>query len=537
GFMLETGKLGWYDQESASKLDYLISIAESRKVYLIPCLNQTGLALFDGWPSNKYNQANGGPCGSVVDYFSNPEALRLIKNRTRYTVARWGYSTAILGWEIFNEVNYTPGYMNDFPRVLEFHRQMTACLRQYDPGHHLITTSFGGLPENSGQIWRLKDIDFTISHVYSNDMANIVGHQAIMRQYRKPNLGGEAGVPANEQTTASLKDPNGIAFHNILWSSMIAKCAGNILHWWPFEYFEPLDLGREFPPLVKFVADIDWPRHGFEPRQLTAMSKASHSGPVDCVLPFDCAWGGSRSPIFLLKDNGIWGVMDASAVKVNYIADADLSFKLTALPGILFGAAQPEWRQPFKLRLTTRNATTAGLRFQAVAASGTTLKVAVNGKPVATLAVKDADTRDNPYAAELTQGVEIPLEKGENLVEVVNLGPGWLSMKDLTIRNFSPPGMVENLRCFALVGKGMSILWLQNSLSTWYQNSQGVKLHPFENVEIAVPAADGGQFQVEWWNTWTGEIIRSDRAVASEGRLWVSPPPFERDIAAKIRKR
>ncbi|MFA5205095.1 MAG: sugar-binding protein, partial [Lentisphaeria bacterium] len=95
GFMLETGKLGWYDQESASKLDYLISIAESRKVYLIPCLNQTGLALFDSWPSNKYNQANGGPCGSVVDYFSNPEALRLIKNRIRYTVARWGYSTAI----------------------------------------------------------------------------------------------------------------------------------------------------------------------------------------------------------------------------------------------------------------------------------------------------------------------------------------------------------------------------------------------------------------------------------------------------------
>ena len=41
------------------------------------------------------------------DFFTDVRAKADYKNRLRYLVARYGYSTSVFAWEFFNEVCYT----------------------------------------------------------------------------------------------------------------------------------------------------------------------------------------------------------------------------------------------------------------------------------------------------------------------------------------------------------------------------------------------------------------------------------------------
>ena len=42
-----------------------------------------------------------------VDFFTDERAKADYKNRLRYLVARYGYSTSVFAWEFFNEVCYS----------------------------------------------------------------------------------------------------------------------------------------------------------------------------------------------------------------------------------------------------------------------------------------------------------------------------------------------------------------------------------------------------------------------------------------------
>jgi hypothetical protein len=46
-----------------------------------------------------------------------------------------------------------------------------------------------------------------------------------------------------------------------------------------------------------------------------------------------------------------------------------------------------------------------------------------------------------------------------------------------------------------------------------------------------LPVAKTGSYGVNWWDTYKGEIVRTDTAKAEDGYLVLQPPPFRRDIA------
>jgi len=43
----------------------------------------------------------------------------------------------------------------------------------------------------------------------------------------------------------------------------------------------------------------------------------------------------------------------------------------------------------------------------------------------------------------------------------------------------------------------------------------------------------GVTYQVHWWDTRTGRVVRTDRAAAKAGRLSLAVPAFTRDIALR----
>ena len=145
GFPLETTVtgLGKYDLASAWRLDYVAELCERRDIYWQIASEMVvwwERQLAYRWNRNPYNAANGGPCAKPADYFTNPRARELVRRRLRYNVARWGCYPHLAAWELWNEVDNLEGF-ESAPNTA-WHREMAGYLKQIDPWHHLVTTSW-----------------------------------------------------------------------------------------------------------------------------------------------------------------------------------------------------------------------------------------------------------------------------------------------------------------------------------------------------------------------------------------------------------
>jgi hypothetical protein len=194
---------GSYDQGASARLDLILLKAESLRLRVILCIEQHGNFEEEGaeialWNKHPYNAANGGPCRNPVDFFTDSVAQRLFKNRLRYLVARWGYSTSLMAWELFNEVEFVPfegdrSYAKQ-DLLAAWHQEMAKFLRACDPFHHLVATSADarfqrGLVQSGA-------LDFLQLHVYEKgDLAGKIQELAspLAAEIDAPVFVGEFG--------------------------------------------------------------------------------------------------------------------------------------------------------------------------------------------------------------------------------------------------------------------------------------------------------------------------------------------------------
>ena len=110
----DTGLGDYTDRlDHAWQLDAVMDTAADQGIAVeLSLLNHGAFSTaFDSeWASNPYNVANGGPLATPADFFTSPVARRLFEQRLRYIVARWGYTTNLLDWELWNEADLTDGY-------------------------------------------------------------------------------------------------------------------------------------------------------------------------------------------------------------------------------------------------------------------------------------------------------------------------------------------------------------------------------------------------------------------------------------------
>ena len=268
------------NQKDSRELDLIIDYAKAHGVSVMPCFfshNDFVSWEFyhdapDNWPINPFHTfipSISRPC----DFFSDPTAIRIVKNLIRYIVSRWGYATNIMAWEFWNEVNqmekdetyFCPSskscdlsqYCESEPfreDVIDWHRIMSQYLRDIDPFHHLITTSFAlSLDSNADNVDFLKRvyafdaIDIAQSHRYkdadnaSDNFQNDLF--SIMRKTHditgKPSFVGEFGF-SHFGSSHWHKDPWGIEYHNSLWSSSFSGAIGAAsLWWWQYVFKNP----------------------------------------------------------------------------------------------------------------------------------------------------------------------------------------------------------------------------------------------------------------------------------------------------------
>jgi len=222
-----------YRMDSAWRLDYVLAEAERSGVFVMLCFDYHGIFEVkpdywnsnNFWPRHPYNAANGGPCATQNEFFTNEQARRLYEKRLRYMVARWSAFPNVLAWEFFNEIDNEYAYVKH-EDVVAWHKEMGRRLRALDPYDHLISSSFTGGSERP-DLYDLPEMDFAQYHSYNEQHPARMTAEKTARffaKYHKPFFVSEYGTDWRGWKPDT--DPHFRALHQAIWSGAFTGAAG-----------------------------------------------------------------------------------------------------------------------------------------------------------------------------------------------------------------------------------------------------------------------------------------------------------------------
>jgi len=219
----------YYNPSAIKKIDRMFTLADSLGEYVMLTLG----------PGN-YSTRDGGFSPSSADFFVNPKSKERYKNRLRYFIARWGYSTSLGAWEFFNEVDNVQFANKNKPisadSIVQWHDEMSTYLKATDPYNHLVTTSISHRDLNG--LNSLAHIDFNQKHIYKNNTAipgTIVRYE---ENFKKPYVIGEYGFEWDWSKNFD-EFPEGMDsdFKRGMWYGLFSPTPILPMSWW-WEYFD-----------------------------------------------------------------------------------------------------------------------------------------------------------------------------------------------------------------------------------------------------------------------------------------------------------
>lgn len=273
------------NQKDAAELDSIVNYASQNDIALMLCFFTYGDFCYrdyndpqDGccWELNPYNTLISVPS----HFFQDESARRVAKNLIRYIVARWGYATNIMSWELWNEVNNVSTRLLPTEEIFKWHKIMSDYIREIDPFHHCISTSMN---KNDAYTDLFSELYMYLDFVQKHDYQNInkakskeqfsyillnLCNETHTQYPDKPFLMGEFGF--GNGSLYNSKDPNGIDLHNSLWSSLFSSSMGPGSFWfWHYLFSDPTSSGdpwliNRYGPVLTFCQNLPILSDSFE---------------------------------------------------------------------------------------------------------------------------------------------------------------------------------------------------------------------------------------------------------------------------------
>lgn len=505
GYFQGAGKLS---MQTAQRLDRFVEIAEENDIAMHLALQHHGQfsSYADAdWNNNPYNVEAGGFLDNPAQFFTDLDAIRLSKNKYRYIVARWGYSTSILAWELWNEVQWTDGWSSNQASVVAWHDEISKYIHSIDPFRHpVITSSHSSGFEN---IWSLPDIDTVQMHYYGMDTIKIIVQTALgLTNYNKPIMIEEIGAPEPlagvqypEEDINSLPEPyktqmhEALMLHNSIWSSFHLKSSA---HMWFWDYYiDPLNLYGEFTPLAIYAANENIADYNLSKAQRAVSGAQAYSAnPV--LSDF---WAVSTQTVFSL--------------------DWDYFPGMENLSQWLHGSWESAYRSDPNFHLNMLDAGSLKIHVQSVSPAGdNSLQVLVNGSSVFSSGYPN-------NASDFI--ITVPLSAGQQTVQIKNTGQDWFH---ITSYEFVPNN-ISLLDSIGLSNNERAYIWIYDIGSEFGKTANGT----FHNEPVIVKGLDNGSYLVEVYATrGAGGIIASGYANPVSGMLAYTLPDFSKDIAVKV---
>ena len=181
---------------NASKLDKVIDLAENHDIHFVLTLlnhGQFSAYVNPQWDQNQWNAEIGGILDYPAQFFTKVEAKETYKQQLLYIIGRYGYTTHLMAWELFNEVDWTDNF--SATAVYLWHSEMASFIKDNDPYQHMTTTSYKG---TTGGSYMSSTIDFSNAHDYGYYGRNVMQSLSpvqyqLFNKYDKPTLHLEIG--------------------------------------------------------------------------------------------------------------------------------------------------------------------------------------------------------------------------------------------------------------------------------------------------------------------------------------------------------
>jgi len=234
-------------QSNAWELDQLMNLAHQKGIHFDMLMNIHDSYRPPAWAGHLWNW-NNNPyqkgIESVTDpihFFTDPEAKKYFKRRLRYIVSRWGYSTNVVMWELFSELDKAIGNYHDNSAVRLQVNDWVEEMKNYirlDLGdtRHLVGASYSIREEvkYEEKVFRVSDITF--NHDYGRDEDQnynqryqdthfFLNHPLTLNQ---PVLLQEMGGTVY----ATLDLATDLPLHNGIWATSMSGNCGTGLNWW-----------------------------------------------------------------------------------------------------------------------------------------------------------------------------------------------------------------------------------------------------------------------------------------------------------------
>ena len=476
-------KPGYLLMDAAQKWDTILDEADKTGVYVQMTLQHHGQyteKVNPNWQDNPWNVASGGFLAHPDDFFTDARARHLTKLKYRYILARYGYSTHLLAWELFNEVQNIKETDSHFGDVVAWHKEMLAFLRAGDVNHHLVTTSFSAPGTPLSQI----GLDFDQPHEYTPDT---ISYFASQRGGDVPLFTGEWGP--SDFKTGLTED----FVHDGLWASLMTPVAG----------------AGQFWAASDIASRNWWPQFGSAGAFVHTLN--IETLPVGTALTPKVSANGPRGPLSFAP--GGWGNFTRDHILLPSTGAAP---DLSGLAGFFQGQNHRDMMpKPITFVLDCAAPCEFKLALGDVAKAGAHPALTVDGVPTAD---KDFPATYADHAADQTLTAAVPA--GHHEVRVADDGQDWFVVKQITVTDYAPP-----VAALARGGGQSAVFWV-------YARDRAASIPA--GATLTLPGLMQGTYTVRLWDTWTGRPLPPLLAVSRAGAVGVTLPAFRRDLAGVV---
>jgi len=274
-------KAGEIDAGMLHSWDQILDAAEKQGLAVLPVLgvwadwnDGSNQETWHRWDKNPCNVACGGPAQRPAELFDDTLCRKLWIQRLEMFVRHWAGRRAIVGWEIFSELDLVTGATEE--RAVTLAEHAAAVIRAADPWKRPITASQGGINEWP-KLLHSPALDFIELHPYTDgalggrlDEVIIATVRQRLGKYGKPVLLGECGLssaPPRGTLDVAARAPVGI--RHAIWAAVVSGAMNGRMLWWQdgYDQFEKVDLCRQYQeaaaPAAAFVRGVDYT--GFVP--------------------------------------------------------------------------------------------------------------------------------------------------------------------------------------------------------------------------------------------------------------------------------
>lgn len=484
----------------AALMDSIVWLCEEKNIKLMPVFEthgEWGTEINPIWEINPYNVELGGMLDGPEEFFTNEEAMHLTKNKYRYTIARWAYSTAIFAWEFFNEVNAADAWhvAAMHKDVAAWNNEMADFVHSIDPFGHMVTTSTDDDECFMYMVRKCKSMDHLQYHAYQQNISDALDARS-KKYLKKTNVSffvGEFGD--KEKGVAGSGYDECDHARKATWLSMFRKAPA--MYWW-WDRIHGYNWYHVWRPIADYFEGLDL-------TDLKHVDVKFENAPVtDRVRAVPgMGFGNTTKQEFIVEPNG---TIDG----------------LGELSSFLYGTWTNDKAQWLEFEAQFGD---SGVAYIDVKSFSVDMEDTTNLRNNIVIFVDDVFAGSRRFTE---PGVlEAKLGKGWHTITFQNRGVDWVEVSEYGFKGLG----ICALNALALGSDNALYGYVRDMRGG--QNISEANAPLVSGASMVIEGLDKGKYTALFIDTKTGEIS-SDKVKVSGRRTLVDVPDFKEDIAFKV---